>query len=108
MLLNRLNHQKANLNFKQDSLSRKARTRTLIQLGGLIEKSRLTHLLDIPLGIDLEKDEASREKACVILGILLNACEELSADTHKDLYQELHIKGLLDMKYDHIRKQKLR
>lgn len=107
MLLNRLNHQKANLAFKDNNLSRKARTRTLIQLGGLVDKSQLTHFLKISLGTDLEKDEPSREKACVILGILLDAHEKLHNDKKNDLYQEFYIKGLLNMKYDHIKKQKV-
>ena len=107
MLLNRLNHQKANLAFKDHNLSRKARTRTLIQLGGLVEKSQLTHFLKISLGIDLEKDDSAKEKTCVILGILLDAHEKLHNDKNNDLYQEFHVKGLLNMKHDRVRNKQV-
>lgn len=41
---------------------RKARTRTLIQLGGLVHKVGLSEEFRIALGEDLQMDEAAREK----------------------------------------------
>lgn len=51
---------------------RRARTRTLIQLGGLIEKSGLTDVLDIELGQDLQQDEECFEANATLLGALLD------------------------------------
>lgn len=64
--LNRLRAERASIQsqLKRSSKSlRKARTRTLIQLGGLIHKCGLTEKFGIELGEDLQVDEAAREKA---------------------------------------------
>ncbi len=47
---------------------RRARTRTLIALGGLLEKSGLTDLVGIELGQDLQKDETCFESVTMLLG----------------------------------------
>lgn len=49
---------------------RKARTRTLIQLGGLVEKSGLFNTLGIIPGADLQKDPQMTQKALSLLGAL--------------------------------------
>jgi hypothetical protein len=49
---------------------RKARTRTLIQLGGLVEKSGLLEPLNITLGDDLQKDFDCLESAAILAGAL--------------------------------------
>jgi len=49
---------------------RKARTRTLIQLGGLVEKSGLLEPLSITLGDDLQKDFDHQESIAIIVGAL--------------------------------------
>jgi hypothetical protein len=59
---------------------RKARTRTLIQLGGLIEKSGLLPSLDIALGDDLQKDENCFEGASTLLGALMDIQKSLDDD----------------------------
>ncbi|MBX9806105.1 MAG: conjugal transfer protein TraD [Alphaproteobacteria bacterium] len=50
---------------------RKARTRTLIQLGGLVEKSGLLEPLNISLGDDLQKDYEHLESTAILTGALL-------------------------------------
>lgn len=59
---------------------RRARARTLIQLGGLVEKSGLTNLLKIELGQDLQQDEECFESNAVLLGGLLELKNILSQD----------------------------
>ena len=49
---------------------RKARTRTLIQLSGLVEKSGLLEPLNITLGDDLQKDYEHLQSATTLLGAL--------------------------------------
>ena len=48
---------------------RKARTRTLIQLGGLVEKSGLLEPLNITLGDDLQKDYEHLENTAILTGL---------------------------------------
>ena len=69
MTLSRLNRLRANRTAllhqsgKSSKRQRKARTRTLIQLGGLVHKCGLTEKFGIELGEDLQGDEKAREKA---------------------------------------------
>ena len=68
---------------------RKARTRTLIQLGGLIEKSGLLPLFDLQTGDDLQKDPETFEGAATLFGALLSLKEEIQledADACKTLW----------------------
>ncbi len=50
---------------------RAARTRTLIQLGGLVIKSGIAEKLGIEIGADLQRDEEQRQKAYTLLGLLV-------------------------------------
>jgi hypothetical protein len=50
---------------------RRARTRSLIQLGGLVEKAGLLNDFGIELGLDLQKDEEMKKPAAILLGGLL-------------------------------------
>jgi len=71
--LNRLQSKKALLQnrLKQALKSeRKARTRTLIQMGGLVTMIGLSDLCDIREGEDLQLDINALDKAAVLLGIL--------------------------------------
>jgi len=54
---------------------RRARTRTLIQLGGLVEKAGLSKLFDIKLGSDLQLETTESAKAATLLGLLLESKE---------------------------------
>ena len=51
-------------------MEKKARTRTLIQLGGILVKSGLVDYLGIPLGVDLQNHPDYTSKAFDLLEIL--------------------------------------
>src|SRR5665213_1709153 len=64
--------------------ARASRTRALIQLGGLVQKSGLPEVLRLPAGADLQRDHPN--EAAIILGVLLDAAAELrkdDAETHR-------------------------
>ncbi|USO01584.1 MAG: conjugal transfer protein TraD [Alphaproteobacteria bacterium] len=68
---------------------RKARTRTLIQIGGLVEKSGLLDRLSISLGQDLQRDNALRDEVLVLLGALSSLEEEMGrGDYSRNLWKE--------------------
>lgn len=76
--LNRLHSQKAALQNKikvMDKTERKSRTRTLIQLGGLLNISPLLSLCEIQLGDDLQISH--QDKADMLLGIISALCDNL-------------------------------
>lgn len=50
---------------------RRSRTRTLIMLGGLIEKAGLLDDFGIELGADLQKDEDMKKPVSALFGALL-------------------------------------
>lgn len=54
--------------------TRQSRTRTLIQLGGILQKSGLLEAFQIQTGEDLQ-DYESRQKASHLLGFLVNSLE---------------------------------
>ena len=64
---------------------RKLRTRTLIQLGGLIEKAGLLQTLDIAMGSDLQKDEGVKDAVTTLLGSLMETQSTLEDEAHKRL-----------------------
>ncbi len=73
IMLNRKTSQVSAFNYKMakaDSIDRKARTRTLIQLGSLVSLSSLTSLLHIQEGDDLQYDMDAKDKAAMLLGAL--------------------------------------
>lgn len=61
-------------------MTRKLRTRTLIQLGGLIEKAGVLDALDISLGDDLQKDTDVKEAMITLFGALLDMKETVLID----------------------------
>ena len=70
--------------------ARRARTRTLIQLGGLIEKAGLLDQLGIETGQDLQRDVDTVDAAATLMGSLLFLKEFFQgdeADTHKMLWK---------------------
>ena len=76
--INRLLAQKAALQYKmkkQENSKRKARTRTLIQLGGLLDLTPLLVICNIELGEDLQLDHP--DKSATLLGILSHLCDQL-------------------------------
>lgn len=66
--------------FTQTSM-RKRRTRSLIQLGGLIEKSQILSYLNLEIGDDLQLDPDCFEGAATFFGALLEMRESLMSDT---------------------------
>ncbi len=64
----------------KSSPERKARTRTLIQIGGLADKAGLLELFDIQTGEDLEQDIPSLNKAAVLLGFLIDVIDISNID----------------------------
>ncbi|AIL13756.1 hypothetical protein IM40_10150 (plasmid) [Candidatus Paracaedimonas acanthamoebae] len=76
---------------------RKAENRTKIQLGGLILKSGLAELLEINPGDDMQLDSLARERATTLLGVLLNATEQLQNDPDGTLKQECSHRGMKAM-----------
>ena len=76
--INRLLAKKAALQHKmkkQKNSKRKARTRTLIQLGGLLDLTPLLSICNIELGEDLQLDYP--DKSATLLGILITFCNKL-------------------------------
>lgn len=52
--------------------ARRARTRSLVQIAGLIEKSELLETFQITLGLDLQRDETMKEPiAAFFKGLLV-------------------------------------
>ena len=93
--LNRLYAEKAALKNKiekQENRARKARTRTLIQTGGLLELTLLPSLCKINLGDDLQGEHQS--KAALLLGLLAKYSELLPEKFSADEKQELETLGL--------------
>ena len=78
--LNRLRTQQVVLERKvaqQSKSERRARTRTLIQMGSLINMRGLADLCGITEGDDLQLDMESRDKAAILLGMLGTLVEQL-------------------------------
>ena len=79
---NRLNARRNRITYqeKRRVLSqRKQRTRTLIQLGGLIHKSGLMQKINLDMGDDLQ-DPKHILKAAQIFGFLIKSLECVSCD----------------------------
>ena len=75
--------------------NRNSRTRTLIQLGGLLDLTPLLSICGIELGDDLQVDH--RDKSAALLGMLSYFCGDLPEDiTTEELerFKEMGIKLL--------------
>jgi hypothetical protein len=82
--LNRLQSLKAQLSKKQktyDNTDRRARTRTLIQMGGLLNMIGIPQLCGIEDGDDLQQDLENQDKAATLLGMLVHLNETLATTT---------------------------
>ena len=80
--INRLQFQLS----RQTNQERAARTRTLIQLGGLVVKSGITEKLGVEMGADLQREEDQKKKAYTLLGLLIS---QLSVPSSGDEVQNL-------------------
>ena len=75
MQLRQWHHRKQAMEMRRGDNSkaaRKARTRTLIQLGGLVEKAGLLSFLELEVGQDLQQDPDTFEGVSILLGALLS------------------------------------
>ena len=75
-----LRHQRATV-----TDHRKARTRTLIQLGGLMVKAHLLEPLDLTLGDDLQQDETNFDSVATLMGAFLDLADPLRHDEAQKL-----------------------
>jgi len=64
-------------------MEKKARTRTLIQLGGILVKSGLVDHLGIPLGVDLQNHPEYTSKSFELLEILEGCLDKKRRETKK-------------------------
>lgn len=81
---------------RQNASSRKARTRTLIQLGGLVQKSGLMDAFLIKEGDDLQEYK-NLEKAAQLLGFLSESFEKSTFDEQEGA--KWHSLGVRCLKY---------
>jgi hypothetical protein len=75
-----------------NSALRKARTRTLIQAGGLLEKAGLLKEFQIELGTDLQKDIECKNQMQALFGALLEL-RSLIKETNEYSHTYLALKG---------------
>ncbi len=77
---------------------RKARTRTLIQLGGLLNITNLLELTNIHLGEDLESDQINQDKAATLLGLLQHLTETMPPVLSPEQQNDFKQKGIRILK----------
>ncbi len=110
--LNRLQARKAQIDNQQkaiDYTDRRARTRTLIQMGGLLNMIGLPQLCGIADGDDLQKDPLNQDKAATLLGMLVHLNEKLSESPHlfeagTGILEDFKRRGIRMMKEHEIKK----
>jgi Conjugal transfer protein TraD len=99
--LNRLPSQKAALEHGQKTYNkqkRMQRTRTLIQVGGLVSLTGLLDRFDIHLGEDLQIDLNQMDKAATLLGVFICVMEQIPHDLWESDVKALKDKGIALMK----------
>ncbi|MFN9001701.1 MAG: conjugal transfer protein TraD [Holosporales bacterium] len=104
MNINRLRSQRQrleNYSAKRDLSLRRARTRTLIQLGGLLHMMGLSDYVGIQQGDDLQLDLHASNKAATLLGILLEKFQELHESPSKEELLKWQTAGISYMKTHH-------
>lgn len=75
---------KEGINQTSSSAKRRARTRSLIQLGGLLEAAGTLDIFDIPLGVDLQNDISVKNNIAALFKGLLEL-NELAKSSEVDL-----------------------
>lgn len=103
--LNRLKAQKARLEKISESQGkqlRMSRTRTLIQMGGLLSMVNIPSWFDIELGDDLQTDMEKQDQSLMLLGLLATVAEQLPQKFSDDRKTELKLKGQRFIK-DHLK-----
>lgn len=95
--INRLQSQKVMLENKLKAASksqRKARTRTLIQLGGLLNMLNLPSICGINTGDDLQTDFEASDKAAILLGMLVHLEDSLPPNISDQVIDRFKQKGI--------------
>jgi hypothetical protein len=82
----------------QEKSERRARTRTLIQLGGLVNMIGLTEMCGIVEGDDLQLDIPAQDKAATLLGMLVTLIEQLPPTLSFAELESFKRKGIRVMK----------
>jgi hypothetical protein len=77
---------------------RTARTRTLIQLGVLLTKTKFLNLFKITLGDDLQSEDENSHKAMMLLGLLKDVGDQLQNTFTDEQLKALKDKGLISMR----------
>lgn len=106
MHLNRLRSEKAALEYKEKRKKeqlRKSRTRTQIQLGGLLELTELPSICGINLGDDLQDE--MRTKAALLLGILIKYTNRLPEEFSETQINEMRIIGNTILATQYLKKE---
>ena len=67
----RLKKMKQSITQTSSAFQRRARTRSLIQLGGLLENAGTLDVFNIPLGVDLQKDRSVKNNVSALFKGLL-------------------------------------
>jgi len=83
-------------NYKSDE--RRARTQTLIHLGGLVSISGLLEYCDIQLGENLQSDIEVIERAAILLGIIYDAAQKVLEDPDEHQKEKFRKLGISIMK----------
>ncbi len=99
--LNRLKAQKARLEHLTENKTkqeRMSRTRTLIQMGGMLSMVNIPRWLDIELGDDLQTDMNKQDQSMMLLGLLATVAEQLPSTFSEERKIELKLKGIRYMK----------
>lgn len=109
--LNRLRTSQVLLERKvnqQQKSERRARTRTLIQLGGLLSRVGLTEICKINEGEDLQLDPIAQDKAATLLGMLVSMIEQLPptlSDSQAEAYKRKGIRAFKMFGYQSLAKR---
>lgn len=93
--INRLKHKIHHISTQE----RRAQTRTKIQLGGLVLKSKLAELVGINVGEDLQLDMQKWDQAALLLGLLMQSFDNAKSLTDLEK-KDLINRGMLALKYD--------
>lgn len=99
--IERLKSNKRRLEYtlkKNDNRERKSRTRTLIQIGGLLNITPLLDHAEITLGDDLESTPENKDKAAILLGMFQHLVESLPPQISPNQKDEFKQKGIALMK----------
>lgn len=100
MSINRLLSQKTSHEYHQkkiDLSNNRAKTRTLIQLGSLVDKIGLTDLCGIELGDDLDLHDP-QNKAALLIGILTKTIESITSKLDDEQQTYFKNRGIKKMK----------